>query len=260
MRIRYVTPRSSSQPRVSWISGSPARRARVWRSISNAIARSTERNEFMFLTSTRVPNASVPTGRSETFASTRIWPFSSAASDAPIVTSSSRSSSAYRRACSPVRTTGSVTISISGVPERLKSTRLTARPSASVRCWRRAVSSSRCARVMATVNGPSDVSKVSEPPEHQRQVVLADLVALGQVRVEVVLAVPAGDVQQPAADGHAGRQHMAHGQLVDDRQRTRQPQAGRDSSGCSAAPPGSPWSSRRTSCSRSSAGHGTRCR
>ena len=38
------------------------------------MARSTERNEFMFLTSTRVPNASVPRSRSDTFASTRIWP------------------------------------------------------------------------------------------------------------------------------------------------------------------------------------------
>ena len=35
----------------------------------------------MFLTSTRVPNGSVPRGRSETFASTRIWPFSISASD-----------------------------------------------------------------------------------------------------------------------------------------------------------------------------------
>ena len=43
-------------------SGSPASSAAAWRSISNAIARSTERNEFMFLTSTRVPNASVPRG------------------------------------------------------------------------------------------------------------------------------------------------------------------------------------------------------
>ena len=34
----------------------------------------------MFLTSTRVPNGSVPRGRSETFASTRIWPRSMSAS------------------------------------------------------------------------------------------------------------------------------------------------------------------------------------
>ncbi len=48
----------------------------------------------MFLTSTRVPNGSVPRGRSETLASTRIWPCSMSASDAPIARSSSCSSSA----------------------------------------------------------------------------------------------------------------------------------------------------------------------
>ena len=48
----------------------------------------------MFLTSTRVPNGSVPRGRSETFASTRIWPRSMSASEAPIERSSSWSSSA----------------------------------------------------------------------------------------------------------------------------------------------------------------------
>ncbi len=48
----------------------------------------------MFLTSTRVPNGSVPRGRSDTFASTRICPCSMSASDAPIARSSSCSSSA----------------------------------------------------------------------------------------------------------------------------------------------------------------------
>ena len=48
----------------------------------------------MFLTSVRMPNASVPRGRSETFASTRICPFSISASETSIVRSRSRSSSA----------------------------------------------------------------------------------------------------------------------------------------------------------------------
>ena len=48
----------------------------------------------MFLTSTRVPNGSVPRGRSETLASTRSWPRSMSASEAPIERSSSWSSSA----------------------------------------------------------------------------------------------------------------------------------------------------------------------
>ena len=92
--MTYVAPFASSQPRVSWRSGSPASRAAAWRSISKAIARSTARIEFMFLTSTRVPKGSVPHGRSDTFASTRICPFSISASETPIVRSRSRSSSA----------------------------------------------------------------------------------------------------------------------------------------------------------------------
>ncbi len=119
----------------------------------------------MFLTSTRVPNASVPRGRSETFASTRIWPRSMSASDAPIARSSSWSSSAYRRACSAVRMSGSVTISISGAPERLKSTSDARPPVApATSAWTSlAVSSSRCARVIGTTNGPSEVSITSRP-------------------------------------------------------------------------------------------------
>ena len=122
---------------------------------------------------------------------------------------------------------GSVTISISGAPERLKSTRLTLRPSAVVAWTSLAVSSSRWARVMPTVNGPSEVSMVSRPARRERQVVLADLVALGQVRVEVVLAVPAGRLRRRRLDGEPGRQDVLDGPAVDDRQRARQPEADR---------------------------------
>jgi hypothetical protein len=64
-----------------------------------------------------------------------------------------------------VRISGSVTISISGAPDRLKSTRVARRPSAPTTSpWTSlAVSSSRCARVMFTTNGPSDVSIDSRP-------------------------------------------------------------------------------------------------
>ena len=119
----------------------------------------------MFLTSTRVPKASVPRGRSETLASTRIWPRSMSASLAPMARSSIWSSSAYRRACSAVRMSGSVTISMSGAPDRLKSTS-EARPSATsaASSWTSfAVSSSRCARVIGTLNGPAEVSIASRP-------------------------------------------------------------------------------------------------
>ena len=52
---------------------------------------------------------------------------------------------------------------MSGAPERLKSTRLTRRPSAPVAWMSLAVSSSRWARVIPIVTGPSDVSNVSRP-------------------------------------------------------------------------------------------------
>ena len=61
----------------------------------------------------------------------------------------------------------------------------------------------------------------------ERQVVLADLVALGQVGVEVVLAVPARGVRRRRLDRQAGRQDMLHGAAVDDRQRARQAEADR---------------------------------
>ena len=61
----------------------------------------------------------------------------------------------------------------------------------------------------------------------ERQVVLADLVALGQVRVEVVLAVPARGVRGRGLDREAGRQDMLHGTAIDDRQRARQAEADR---------------------------------
>ena len=56
-----------------------------------------------------------------------------------------------------------MTISINGAPDRLKSTRLTFEPSGPVAWMSFAVSSSRCARVMPTVNGPSLVETVNDP-------------------------------------------------------------------------------------------------
>ena len=60
---------------------------------------------------------------------------------------------------------GSVTISMRGMPERLKSTRLTRSPIAPSPWTSFAVSSSRWARVIPVVNGPSLVSNVSVPAE-----------------------------------------------------------------------------------------------
>ena len=80
---------------------------------------------------------------------------------------------------------------------------------------------------MPTVTGPSDVSKASLPVGRQGQVVLADLVALGQVGIEVVLAVPARELGRRGADGQAGGEDVLDGLPVDDRQRPRQAEADR---------------------------------
>ena len=105
-------------------------------------------------------------------------------SETPSTRSVERSTFSQSRACSGERTSGSVTISTSGVPPRLKSTTLTSEPR-SGRSRRRgpslAASSSRCTRCMRT--------SPREPPAAQRNVVLRYLVALRKIRVEVVLAV-----------------------------------------------------------------------
>ncbi len=49
------------------------------------------------------------------------------------------------------------------------------------------------------------------------QVVLADLVALGQVGIEVVLAVPAGGVRRGRFDREARREDVLDGAAIDDR-------------------------------------------
>ena len=77
----------------------------------------------MFFSSQRVRSSDDPSGRTETFASTRSVPFSISASEIPSSTIVWRSSCRKRRASSEEWTSGPVTISTSGVPPRLKSTR-----------------------------------------------------------------------------------------------------------------------------------------
>ena len=76
----------------------------------------------MFLSSVLVPSSSLPAGRTETFASQRRLPSSMFTSEAPIWRIVVRSSASHSRAVAGSRRSGSVTISTSGVPPRLKST------------------------------------------------------------------------------------------------------------------------------------------
>ena len=73
----------------------------------------------MFLISTFTPSASVPTGRTETFASHRSDPSSIRTSETSSASSSARSSRRYAPASSGERMSGSDTHSTSGTPARL---------------------------------------------------------------------------------------------------------------------------------------------
>src|SRR5829696_2084404 len=65
------------------------------------------------------------------------------------------------------------------------------------------------------------------PVRGQRDRVLADLVALGEVRVEVVLALPLGPFGDRRLDRDAGGDHKLHGAAVDHRQHAGERKADR---------------------------------
>ena len=107
----------------------------------------------MFFSSVFVPSSSLPAGRTETLASQRRLPSSMLTSETPSWRIVVRSSRAHSAASAALRRSGSVTISTSGVPPRLKSTSEAPEP------WMRpdsptwtifAASSSRWARWMRT--------------------------------------------------------------------------------------------------------------
>ena len=138
---------------VSWTTWPPDRRIASWRAISALMPRSMKRNEFMFFSSVFVPSSVVPTGRMEMFASQRSEPSSMFTSLTPSRRSVVRRSVSHSRACAAERTSGSVTISASGVPPRLKSTTDASEPwmrPLAPACTSLAASSSRCTRWMRT--------------------------------------------------------------------------------------------------------------
>ena len=112
-----------------------------------------KRKEFMFFSSVLTPSSVEPARRTEMLASQRSEPSSMFTSLTPRRRSVLRSSFSHSPACSGVRRSGSVTISASGVPPRLKSTIEASEP------WMRplaptwislAASSSRCTRWIRT--------------------------------------------------------------------------------------------------------------
>jgi hypothetical protein len=126
---------------------------------SNSIARSMKRNEFRFLISQRVPSGS-PARRTETFASQRNDPSCMLPSHTPIQRTSACNVRAYATASLAPRRSGSLTISSSGVPARLRSIPVIPWKSS---CSDLPASSSRCARVMRIVFCPSGSVMTSAP-------------------------------------------------------------------------------------------------
>ena len=120
------------------------------------------------------------------------------------------------------RRSGSVTISTSGVPPRLKSTTLVSR----------AVDAARAALVdqlrgvLLHVHAV-DAHVAEMARRGKRDVVLADLVALRQVGIEVVLPVEDRPRRDLALEGHRDHQREVHRLRVRDRQRARVAEADR---------------------------------
>ena len=147
---------------VSWLTVPPALTISSWRAISAFTPRSRKRKEFMFFSSVLVPSVASPAGRMDTLASQRSDPSSMFTSETPSWRSVTRSRRSHSAACAAERTSGSVTISTSGVPPRLKSTTLASdpwmRPDPPA-CTSLAASSSRCTRWMRM--SPSRPSRAS---------------------------------------------------------------------------------------------------
>ena len=214
-----------------------------------------KRNEFMFFSSVFVPSVALPAGRIDTLASTRSEPSSMFTSETPIwrsVAWSRRPNSPASRRRAEVglghdldqRRAAAVEVDDAGLGA-VDAAR--ARP----RATSLAASSSRCTRWMRT--------SPRRPAGGKRDVVLADLVALRQVGIEVVLAVE----DRPRRD------------LAAERQRDHQPEVHRLARSSPAACPGgrgrpgrcacsarrrTTARSRRTSSCASSAGRGSRGR
>ena len=90
-------------------------------------------------------------------------------------------------ASSAERRSGLDTISIRATPERLRST---SEAAGCCSCSDLPASCSRCSRSMPTRTvSPSGMSTTNFALAHDRRFVLADLVALRQVRIEVILPV-----------------------------------------------------------------------
>ena len=168
----------------------------------------------MFFSSVLVPSVAVPAGRIDTFASIRSEPSSMFTSETPMRRSVAWSSRPNSAACAAEVRSGSVTISTSGVPPRLKSTTLGL---GAVDAPRRAGVDQLRGVLLQVHAVDAHVAEPARPAE--RDVVLADLVALRQVRIEVVLAVEDRARRDLALERHRDHQPVVDRLGVGHRQR-----------------------------------------
>ena len=188
---------------------------------SKSMACCRKRKLFRFLISRRVPSGA-PGRRTETLASQRKLPSCMLPSQMPSHTTSACSALAYSTASAAAahvglgddlqqRRAGAVEVDAGDWPWKSS-------------CRLLPASSSRWARVSRTVRGAPSSTKSTLAALHHRDLVLADLVALGQVGVEVVLAREDRQRRDLGADRQAEADGALHRAAVEHRQRARQRQ------------------------------------
>ena len=150
-----------SQRRVSCTTSPPRATVSRWRMASYSRAACMPLKVFMFFISTFTPSSFAPAGRMEMFTSERMFPSSRLQSDMSAYVSISFSADRYAIASSAEAMSGSETISMSGVPPRLKSTH-----EYPAWCSIFAASSSRWMWLMRMVFGPAGVDISTPPPMH----------------------------------------------------------------------------------------------
>ena len=212
----------------------------IWRSISNAIALSSERNEFMFLISTLVPNALLPLGSDRHVGVEPDRSLLELASDTPSSATIDRSSCAHP-----------------GFEGAAESVWTRPRPAARRRLKSRSVplgvdsasgsemvdfpvSSSMWALDADTPGLAVDLD-VEMPVVTHRDIELGDLVVLGKVGVEIVLPVEHRSLRDLAIQGQPDRHDRLDRDPVGHREGAGEPETcGADprvglAAGCAAA-------------------------
>ena len=178
----------------------------------------------MFLISVLVPSAAAPGSRMLTFASTRRLPSSMLTSLTRAYSRICLSVLRYASASAALRMSGSLTISASGTPARLRSTAVAAGEPVvdrlpGVFLHVEARDADRPRRLVAAAGERHAAAR------RQRPVELRDLISFGQIGIEIVLAREDGDRVNRAVERERGANRQLDGVVVQDRQGPGQSEA-----------------------------------